>query len=321
MTFIEAVQERVIDVHVHLAGLPHGGNGCYISPKMLKGPLFRFVGWRLGLPLDNPERANQVYVERLLGYLKASTRVKKAVLLGMDGVYEKGGGLDEGRTEFLVSNDYVLQTAASHADHFLPGVSINPYRRDAVEEVARCAERGAFLVKVLPNSQQFDPADPACLPFYKALAKHRLPLLSHVGYEFSLWGKDQSAGDPARLRSALEEGVTIIAAHGASFGLFLYEKYWGTLAELVTRYPHFYWDASALSLQNRVGMLLRIRRHPELWDRMIFGTDYPLPVYAYPALLAGHPVDYVRLLGTRNPFDRQSRLLSMMGLPPGKVKW
>ncbi len=58
--------------------------------------------------------------------------------------------------------------------------------------------RGAVLVKVLPNAQQFNPADPTYKSFYRALAERKLPFLSHVGYEFGLIGKDQSVGDPDR---------------------------------------------------------------------------------------------------------------------------
>ncbi|MBI2733611.1 MAG: hypothetical protein HYX44_10025, partial [Aquabacterium sp.] len=43
-----------------------------------------------------------------------------------------------------------------------------------------------------------DPADPHYKAFYRALAERKLPFLSHVGYEFSLIGKDQSVGDPDR---------------------------------------------------------------------------------------------------------------------------
>ena len=32
--------KNLIDCHVHLAALPDGDNGCYISPKMLRSPLF-----------------------------------------------------------------------------------------------------------------------------------------------------------------------------------------------------------------------------------------------------------------------------------------
>jgi hypothetical protein len=33
--------KTLIDCHVHLAALPDGDNGSYISPKMLRSPLFR----------------------------------------------------------------------------------------------------------------------------------------------------------------------------------------------------------------------------------------------------------------------------------------
>ena len=40
----------------------------------------------------------------------------------------------------MISNDYVLKTAQAHPSEFLAGVSINPQRQDAVEEVQRCAD-------------------------------------------------------------------------------------------------------------------------------------------------------------------------------------
>lgn len=304
------------DVHVHLAALPEGDNGCFISPKMLKGPLFKFICWNLGLPVDNPAEANRIYLDKLLKTLGESRHVKQAVVLAMDGVYDKQGDFDAKGTEFLISNKYVLNIAHRYPEILKAGVSINPQRRDALEELERCHQAGAQLVKVLPNSQQFDPANPAYLPFYRALAQYKMPLLSHVGFEFALWGKDQSVGDPAKLRPALEQGVTVIAAHGVSFGVFFYEKYWDTFLGLAREFPHFYWDASALSLPNRARMLLKIRRHPELHPRMVFGTDYPLPSYAYPALLAGKPGAYLRLLRTRNPFDRHVELLRALGISP-----
>jgi len=307
----------ITDFHVHLAALPEGDNGCFISKKMLKGPLFRFLAWRLGLPIEDASRTNRIYLERLVATLKASRHVRKAVVLAMDGVYDARGNLDREKTEFLISNRYVLEAARAHPGELLAGASVNPARRDALEELDRCAAAGAFLVKVLPNTQNFNPGEERYRDFYRAMARHKLPLLSHVGYEFTLWGKDQSVGDPARLRVALEEGVTVIAAHGASFGLFFYEKYWDTLGALVRDYSNFYWDASALSLPNRVGMLLRLRGHPKLLERMVFGTDYPLPVFAYPALLAGRLRGFAELCSLRNPFDRQFRLLQTLGFPPG----
>jgi len=248
-------------------------------------------------------------VERLRGELDRSEKIGKAVLLGMDGVYDASGRLDDARTDFLISNSYVLQIAGADPDHFLAGVSINPQRRDALEEIDRCAGTSAALVKVLPNAQCFDPAEKRYLPFYRALARLKLPLLSHVGYEFSLVGRDQSAGDPARLRMALDEGVCVIAAHGCSHGLFFSEPHLKTALEFARRYPSFYIDASALTLPNRARMLFLLRRHPELHDRLLFGTDYPLPVLPYPALGRG----FLRA-AKAGYFDRQAIVLESLGI-------
>jgi predicted TIM-barrel fold metal-dependent hydrolase len=305
----------MLDVHVHLAAFPTSQNGCLMSPKMRDSWLFGTFYRKLGLDPAKPEESNRIYIERLLQSLQESRYVKQAVILAMDGVYDARGALNKEGTEFLITNDYVLKIAREHPEHFRPGVSINPQRRDAIEELDRCVAAGATLVKVLPNALAFNPANPAYIPFWKRMAHHRIPLLSHIGYEFSLIGQDQSVGEPQRLLPALEAGVTVIAAHGMSFGLFFYEKYWKTFGDYVRRYPNFYWDASALTLFNRVGMLLRIRRQPELWPRMVFGTDYPLPIFAYPALLVGNFKAWRELRAIKNPFDRHARLLEILGLP------
>ena len=300
---------QLTDVHVHLAALADGDNGCIISPRMLRRPVSRFLAWKFGVDLGRPAEANAFYIDRLLRELRGSQKIKRAVLLGMDGIYDGNGVLDRARTEFLISNRYVVEIAKRHPDSFLAGVSINPRRADALDELARCAGEGAALVKFLPNTQCFDPADTRYVPFYRALARLKIPLLSHVGYEFSLAGRDQSAGDLGRLRCALDEGVSVIAAHGCSHGLFFSEPHLKTALEFARRYPRFYLDASALTLPSRVRMLFLLRRHPELQERLLFGTDYPLPVLAYPAL--GR--DY-RRAATANYFDRQAMVLESLGI-------
>ena len=297
--------KSLIDCHVHLAALPDGDNGCFISPKMLKSPLFRFLFWKHGLSVDRPREANQKYLDDLLIELRASRHVQKAVLLGMDGVYDHNGLLSREHTDFLISNDYVLKTAQAHPHELLAGVSINPQRRDAIDEVHRCADAGAVLVKVLPNAKQFDPANPKYKPFYRALAERNLPFLSHVGYEFSLIGKDQSVGDPERLRVPLDEGATVIAAHACSYGLILYEKFLPTLRDLVQRYPNFYSDISALTLPNRFRMLLHLRKYPEVHERLLFGTDYPLSVFHVAAWGRVAFGTLRKMMQTKNRFDRQ----------------
>jgi hypothetical protein len=304
------------DVHVHLAALPTRANGCLLSKRMLRSPLARFLLWRMGLPLDDPETANRRYLEQLEAELAASARVSKAVLLAMDGVYDASGRLDEGRTDFLIANDAVLEAAGRNA-RLLPGVSINPARRDAVDELERCAAKGARLVKVLPNAQAFDPAEKRHLPFYRALARLRLPILTHVGFEFSLIGQDQSVGDVSRWRAALDEGSIVIGAHGCSNGAFVGERHFPAMAEFVRRYERFFIDSSALTLPNRAGALWRLRRFPEVFDRLLFGTDYPLPCFAFPALAAG-PRRWWKARAAKNRFDRQFEVLDSLGIPAGR---
>ncbi len=307
-------EKSLIDCHVHLAALPDSDNGCYISPKMLQSPLFRFLLWKHRLSPSNPRDANRKYLDDLLTELRASRQVQKAVILGMDGVYDQNGRLNQEHTDFLIGNDYVLKTAQAHPTELLAGVSINPQRRDAIDEVHRCADAGAVLVKVLPNAQQFNPADPAYKPFYRALADRKLPFLSHVGYEFSLIGKDQSVGDPDRLKLALDEGATVIAAHACSYGLMLYEKFLPTFQDFTKRYPHFYADISALTLPNRLKMLLHLRRHPELYDRLLFGTDYPLSVFHLAAWGRVGWGALRKMIRTKNRFDRQVEVCRGLGV-------
>ena len=297
--------KTLIDCHVHLAALPDGDNGCYISPKLLKSPLFRFLLWKHELSPAHPREANRRYLDHLVAELRASRHVQKAVLLGMDGFYDQTGLLNRQHTEFLISNDYVLKTVQAYPDLFLAGPSINPQRENAVEEVHRCADAGAVLIKVLPNAQHFNPADLKYKRFYRALAERKLPFLSHVGYELTLIGRDQSMGDPARLRTALDEGVTVIAAHACSYGLMLYEKFIPTLHDFAKHYSNFYADISALTLPNRLRMLLHLRRHPELQDRLIFGTDYPLSVFHIAAWGRVGIGTLRKMVRTKNRFDRQ----------------
>lgn len=175
-------------------------------------------------------------------------------------------------------------------------------------------EAGAALVKVLPNVQGFDPSDRMFLPFYRAMARYRIPLLSHVGHEFSLRGSDQSVGDPTRLQAALDEGVTVIAAHGCSQGLFFYEKFYPVFLKLARHYPRFYTDLSALTLPNRFGMLLRLRHHPELSDRLLFGTDYPLSLFHFPCWGRVPLLAFKSILRTTNRFDRKYLILRSLGI-------
>src|SRR5262249_38764568 len=150
-----------------------------------KGVLVKLVKWKLGLQGETPDSINECFVDRLLKHLSESKFVSKAVVLALDGVYDNEGRLDEKHTHMLIGNDYVQSVAEKYSDLFLFGASVNPQRRDALDELDRVIANGAKLIKVLPPSQVFDPMNPLYRPYYRRLADKKIPMLCHIGYEFS----------------------------------------------------------------------------------------------------------------------------------------
>ena len=85
------------------------------------------------------------------------------------------------------------------------------------------------------------------MSFYRALTQGH-PAAESCWVRIQSLGKDQSAGDVNRLRLPLDEGVTVIAAHGCSNGLIFYEKYYHALLHFAAGYRNLFTDLSALTL-------------------------------------------------------------------------
>ena len=97
----------------------------------------------------------------------------RVVLLAHERVHDPDGTPREDLGSMYVPNDVVLDLAQQHPE-FLAGVSIHPARRDALEELDRCLERGAVLMKCLPNCQNIDCSDERYRPFWERMAEARL---------------------------------------------------------------------------------------------------------------------------------------------------
>lgn len=251
--------------------------------------------------------------ERLLRWVDDAS-VDAVGLLALDGAYDNRGLPDERRTSLLVSNDYLFRVTGA-SSRLLPIPSINPQRRDALDELERVAELGAVAIKTLPNAQHFDPDDRRYEPFWRRMADLGLPLLAHTGTEFTLPVHDRSFGDPHRLRRALGEGATVIAAHcGTGGGRQLVEHFQNWL-RMLGQYPRLYGDASALASPGRLPFLLQVLRHQIARERLVLGSDYPVPVT--PLLLAPKigAREAVRLQRIRNPITRNLETLRAAGMP------
>lgn len=281
---LEAVFKPV-DAHVHVVGNGSGGSGCWLRASPWRRPFQRLMLRHIGLPQAALSGdLERLYAERLLRLVRESS-LHAVVILAQEEVYDDEGRRMEGRGAFHVPNDYVLRLAREHRE-FLPGVSIHPARRDALAELDRCLAHGAVLMKCLPNCQNINCSDRRFAPFWKRMAEAGLPLLAHTGGEHTLPVIRPEYSDPRRLSLPLDCGVKVIAAHCATRSGFADPEYFGAFAEMTRRFAGLYGDNSAFTAPIRGRHALACAR-PPLADRMLHGSDYPVPVYGHFPWLRG----------------------------------
>ena len=264
-----------IDVHVHVCAIAadHGA----MSLRLYDSIPFRFMRWRLGVNGRDPH-VDETLARTLTAQLDATPELDAAVVLAFDAVHRPDGTIDRERTHLYVKNDYVAGLARTHPK-VLFGASVHPYRKDAVAELGRCVAMGAKLLKWLPIVQDFNPTDPRCVPFYEALAHHKLPLLCHTGAENALPNLDATTADPMLLRPALERGVTVIMAHCGSRLKPWEVDFVDNFIRLANEFEHCYGDTSALNMPGRWYALQRVLRDPVAKEKLVHGSDWPiLPV-------------------------------------------
>jgi predicted TIM-barrel fold metal-dependent hydrolase len=296
-------------MHVHLFATQAGGS--YLSPEQKRHVNYRY--FLALLRLHEGPRMDEEYVERLVAQVRGSS-VKRVVLVAQDCRYD-GGRPDLGRTSFFVPNDYLFEVVARHPDVFVPCVSINPRRADAVEELERCAAKGARVLKIHPPIQDVDPGDPAFRRFYRRCSELGVVVMVHTGTEkaAATVGDELSRAD--RLVLALEEGCTVIAAHSCMSSFFEKEDFFPGLVETVRRHPRLYCDTSNLASMLRWRNLPRALAVREVRERLVYGSDFPFPANALVFWSRLRPRTTLRLLSLRNLVERSYRLQLALGLP------
>lgn len=73
----------------------------------------------------------------------------------------------------------------------------------------------------------------------------------------------------------------MIAAHGGGSDLRNWGKHFNGFVEMLLHYPNLNTDTSALCLPPRIPYLLKLLRIPEIHDKILHGSDYPLPISAW----------------------------------------
>ena len=291
--FDDIDSEKLVDHHVHVAGLGVGGTNAFVNAKMRtwRHPFHRlkFKVYMSSAGAVDEDKADTQVVDRLVRLVGHIRGHGKHRLLAFDKHYRSDGSVNLEKTEFYVPNEYVFELAQRHPELFIPNISVNPYRPDAIAELEKWAQRGARVVKWLPNAMGINPSDPKCDPFYQKMKELDLILLSHGGEEKAVEAEeDQKLGNPLLLRRALDHGVKVIVAHCAGLGtnedldskdreqrdnfdLFLRlmdeKRYEGLV----------FGEISAMTQFNRSEKLRTILEREDLHERIVNGSDYPLP--------------------------------------------
>jgi len=237
------------------------------------------------------------------------------VLLAQDEVYRSNGTRRDDVGTFYVPNDYLLRLAARHAE-FLPAVSIHPARPDALEELERCLDAGAVMLKLLPNCHDVDCNDPRYRRFWERMAEARLPLLAHTGGEHTVEVVNAAYADPRVLTLPLECGVTVIAAHAATKSGPSDPEYFHVWAEMLAKYPNLYGDTSAWNVPLR-GRWAGTATGGLTGERLLHGSDFPVPVNGLWARLRGliSHAEWRRCAAIENVIERDYQLKVAMGFP------
>lgn len=284
---------KVWDVHCHVFGNGDSGSGLWFNPRMEQM-------WRAGeylqrafylnasCTVDAPGKVDASFAARLLAQAEEMAVGFHALLFAFDWARDDAGAPLLDRSTFHVPDDYVAGLAEHHPDRFTWAASIHPYDPSALDRLDAVAARGARAIKWLPSAQGIDPADARCDRFYAKLATLRIPLISHAGDERAVHGFGEHLGNPLRLRRPLDAGVRVVIAHCASLGdgqdtdrpgtatLSNFDLFARLMDEPRYR-TNLVGDISAIAQGNRMSVIPTLLARREWHDRLLNGSDYPLP--------------------------------------------
>ena len=286
---------RTLDNHVHLVGIGDGGSGCRLSKATSEGPLFQFLAAKLRIK-QRAKTMDEGYVLALAEHLEQSG-LNKGLVLAQDAVYDRDGKPDWGKTHFYVPNDYLFQVVARFPRWMVPCVSINPQRADAVDELERCATRGAKAVKIHPPIQGVDLLEKRHAPFFRRCAELKVVVMVHTGHEHSAPIISAALANPRKLALALEEGCTVVACHcGTGWPTDKVDMLPDFLA-MIRKYKKLWGDTSVLGSAGRVRDMSRLLADDEAKERLLHGSDFPFPAA---------PLAFVGTLGIRKAANLQA---------------
>jgi predicted TIM-barrel fold metal-dependent hydrolase len=258
----------------------------------------------------------------LIGSIRNSEHIDKVCLFGVDSRRDRQGRENHRDGTVCAMTEDVLAVAEANPDLIIPFFSLNPLRPDALERIDEYVERGCRGAKFLQNYWGLDLNDEALIPYFGKLRDKGLPLIVHIGSEFSVPSyKEYEGADMLRL--PLESGVTVIAAH---MGLGLvnhglrpwrnlsrnpeyYSADYFRILEMLETHDNLYADISAILAPLRARTLGHMAQQTQVHHKTLFGTDYPVP-FTTRYNSYDIPVAKRKAIGQiDNPFDRYASVI------------
>ena len=249
-------------------------------------------------------------------------------LLAFDGHYDKKGiEVIREKTDVYISNWYVIKLAEclnskfSDSNPFVPVVSINPYRVDALRQIESLKHRSRYI-KWAPTAMGFDPSDSYNNAYFRRVKKYGQVIMSHTGRSDTFRPMDpdfQRFGDPLLMTRALDFGIPVILAHAGgedvkhypgpvdewNWGLETYKKTYHNnenfIEMMASKKNEFEWclfgDLSALTMEDNLQHFNAFfgpdKKHFNY--RMVYGSDYPLVAarenYPVEEMIKGNLID------------------------------
>ncbi|MBN2824940.1 MAG: amidohydrolase [Campylobacterales bacterium] len=302
---------QTIDIHTHLLNPNVTFNRLYDRVAL------KLFGRRFGMDLQLAQKSPyQAYINAFVGSIKSSKYIIRSVVLPVDSKFDtQGRAIHRDPTVCSHSQD-VLALAKRYPDWVIPFMSVNPNRLDALERIEIYHAQGAKGMKFLQNYWEVDLNDKGLIAYYEKLIELDLPLIIHIGSEFSI-ASNKIYESSTMLRLPLETGVKVIAAHvgaGHNHNLIKFWQNFSTnprhfnreyleIMALMERYDNLYADISAMLTPFKARMLRDLSQRG-IEDRLLFGTDFPV-VYSPIFTIYDLPLQKRwKLEQIANPLDR-----------------
>ena len=291
---------QITDYHTHIVGLSPDTIGTFVNESwqspMDPAGYVKFTVYKSAAAVTHDDNIDQQFLDRLNDLVTHLPYAGKFGIMAFDYFHDAQGRIHKDLTTFHVPNEYVMDIASKYPQRYFPILSIHPYRKDAVSALENYARQGVRFIKWLPNAMGINPTpdDPELrqqlIDYYQIMFDYNMVLISHTGDEKATEAEQyQHLGNPLYLQLPLDMGVKIVMAHLASLGECQQLEaaicqpgtpYFDLAIEMMQQEKYrqnLFADISALTQFNRLHVLDRLIETTDIHDRLINGSDYPLP--------------------------------------------